>query len=956
MLTETWLRDHKDAEVAIKDYSLHRVDRSRVKKKRGRNSGGVAIYLHDTLESSSETLLRYSSGVIEAICIKIRMFDLIICNVYRQPNDVIGHNASTFEQFGPFLDQFSAVLESQQSPMPNILFCGDFNLPHASWPAGLPKAGSTPDERRMLDHLAAFCSRHFLTQLVTTDTHTGGNTLDLVFTSNPDLFPDVSFFPSSPISSHYMGVVESSLSSTQHYNLNCSARSKFDRLNFFSPETDWDSIKAKLAATDWPSLLENQSPTEMLQTFATHCEIITAASTPLRASINKSRQPKRVPRDRRIMMRKRTKLRKRFTEIKEDTRKSRIRNELIQLERKLQESYSLQAQNEECRAVDAIKSNSKYFYSYAKRHCKLRPTIGPLEDKDGRLTDDPKKMASILSDQYSSVFSAPFQWPLNLSHDHTPKLSDVTFDESHIQAAIEEISPSAAPGPDGFPAILLRECKEAISKPLYLMRRKYLDTGEIPDSLKISYITPIHKGESKKEAKNYRPVALTSHLIKLFEKVIRRTLVGFLEEHDLMNPNQHGFRSGRSCLSQLLQHHDRITQILEEGKNVDVIYLDYAKAFDKLDFRVTLQKLYNMGVSGNLFAWICSFLTNRYQCVSVQGEKSPKMPVQSGVPQGSVIGPLLFLVMISDIDSSITSVKVSSFADDTRVMAGISCTEDTAQLQSDLNKIYNWSEQNNAYFNPDKFECLRYGHNKTIIDSTVYYSNSGSIIDCKPSVKDLGILMGSDAKFAEHISRTAIKAGLKCGWILRTFKTRNRFPMLILWKSLVLPILDYCSQLWCPTPIGQINILEMVQVNYFRKISGLRDLDYWDQLRELKMYSLQRRRERYICLYVWKILEGFVPNFGIEVANNRRTGRYCQIPKVRPSAPYRLQTIRFCSMGVQGPRLFNCLPAKLRTMSGCSVDIFKRALDKHFESIPDEPRVSGLTKYCQKSSNSIINY
>ena len=133
-----------------------------------------------------------------------------------------------------------------------------------------------------------------------------------------------------------------------------------------------------------------------------------------------------------------------------------------------------------------------------------------------------------------------------------------------------------------------------------------------------------------------------------------------------MNPNQHGFRSGRSCLSQLLKHYDEITRQMEMGKDVDVIYLDFSKAFDKLDFIVTLQKLFNLGIVGKIFNWVQAFISGRKQCVYVEGKKSAMQTVISGVPQGSVVGPLLFLVMLRDIDENVFASIVSSFADDTR--------------------------------------------------------------------------------------------------------------------------------------------------------------------------------------------------------------------------------------------------------------------------------------------------
>ena len=180
--------------------------------------------------------------------------------------------------------------------------------------------------------------------------------------------------------------------------------------------------------------------------------------------------------------------------------------------------------------------------------------------------------------------------------------------------------------------------------------------------------------------------------------------------------------------------------------------------------------------------------------------------------------------------------------------------------------------------------------------------------------------------------------------------------MLTLWKSLVLPILDYCSQLWSPSTEGQIQRIEKVQVCFVRKIIGLSGLDYWQQLARLGLFSLQRRRERYRIIYIWKVLEKMVPDFGVQYKCNKRTGRYCVVPTIKSSATHRAQTIRYSSMGVNGPRVFNHLPVYLRNMSDCSVDTFKNALDKYLKTVPDQPRVPGLVRYCLKGSNSIIDY
>ncbi|XP_076058789.1 uncharacterized protein LOC143035751 [Oratosquilla oratoria] len=178
--------------------------------------------------------------------------------------------------------------------------------------------------------------------------------------------------------------------------------------------------------------------------------------------------------------------------------------------------------------------------------------------------------------------------------------------------------------------------------------------------------------------------------------------------------------------------------------------------------------------------------------------------------------------------------------------------------------------------NGEKFELLRYGHHLDLKISTHYYCGQQEII-AKDVVKDLGVSMSSDASFSHHISQATSKARRLAGWILRTFQTRSPRCMLTLWKSLVLPHLEYCCQLWSPQKVSEIMEIEGPQRTFTNKIHGLQELNYWERLKELQLFSLQRRRERYIIIYVWKVLEKKVPNTGIQVSVHQRRGRLCYV-------------------------------------------------------------------------------
>ena len=282
-----------------------------------------------------------------------------------------------------------------------------------------------------------------------------------------------------------------------------------------------------------------------------------------------------------------------------------------------------------------------------------------------------------------------------------------------------------------------------------------------------------------------------------------------------------------------------------------------------------------------------SFLTGREQYVTVQGFQSILRLVLSGVPQGSVLGPLLFIIFVNDIDSNIVSSFLSSFADDTRVGLGISNENDAKTLQNDLNSVYAWAQENSMVLNSSKFELLQYGKRK-IDGAYSYIDSTGKGMKSKENVKDLGIYMSSSSSFCYHIDSIIGKVNSLTSWALRSFKSRSADFILTTWKSVILPHLDYGSQLWNPWKKGDIQRLELVQKSFISKIVNLTHLPYWELLKTLGLFSLQRRRERYRIIYMWSIFEGLVPNpkpQQIQLKWHERHGRTCNVPVVKQS-PY----------------------------------------------------------------------
>ena len=666
---------------------------------------------------------------------------------------------------------------------------------------------------------------------------------------------------------------------------------------------------------------------------------------------------------------KRRKINKKISSLKASNPTSckitKLDSEVNLIAYKIRDVIINQLNEKESRAVSTIKTNPKFFYSYAKRLAKCKSTIAPLKDVNGELIDDPKLKAEILQSQYVSVFSDPEKANVEDSlkiikpHEGT-ELKDLEFSVSDIVDAISELDPYAAT-PDGdIPARILCSCKSSLAVPLWLLWKSSFDSGKIPPDLKLQYITPLYKKGNKTEAVNYRPVSITSHIIKIFERVMRKHLVNHLEENQALPDSQHGFRKSRSCLTQLIEHIDTVLKSLNDGNEVDVIYLDYSKAFDKVDHRLLLEKLKLYGITGKVFNWLECFLTSRQQTVVVDGTKSTFQDVTSGVPQGTVLGPILFLIYVIDMVLKARNSKPLTFADDTKLLKVITDILCKMMLQIDLTSVTQWSIANNMLLHQDKFVVMNYNLNTSKLlrelpftaETRQYCTTEGMIIDTLPYTRDLGIYLADDCTWTYHVNKIASEARHMASWILGAFRDRSVLTMMTLFKSLVRSKVEYCCPLWNPSKITDIQTIENIQKQFTKKILGFSDFDYWIRLKKLKLLSLQRRRERYTIIQVWKIVNEKAPN-GIDMkfSTSARLGVRALVPSFNHKAQRSMSTAYDDSFGVKAARLWNILPKEVNSQS--TLDEFKVTLGAFIQRFPDMPPATG---YTPPNSNSLLDW
>jgi hypothetical protein len=948
-LTESHLsEDISSAEIQMEGYQLYRADRL------NRRQGGVVVFLKD--EVACVVLSAGSNDVVEHLVLHIEAFNLVMVTIYRPPD-------CSNEHFRQTMALISEKLEALGTPSPTILINGDFNMPEMRW-HDRRMYGGTEMVRSQAGILLNFMDLYTLDQLVQEPTR-GLNILDLLLCNNHEMVAGCET-EDTVLSDHRLVVAAVAVGGAWQPAEAVVRREGFAALNFFHERTDWEEINTELRNISWLDVLESEDSEQLYNALCDQLLSVCQRFTPRRRT-GVTGSSSRIPRDRKILMRKRSRLSKAVKREPDAAQRDRLSQRVLLLEERLLESHAREKIIMEDRAVASISRNVKFFYSYARKKSKIVSCIGPLESDDGPLVSDPAEKSEILKRQYSSVFSVPNYRPEEndpqvleeLYGDHGMELSDVEFGPGDFVEAIASLSSSSAAGPDGVPAILLKRCASALSRPLSILWETSFDRGVVPQCLKVGRITPIHKGGPRTQPKNYRPVTLTSHIIKVFEKVLVKRITQYFDDNNLFNDSQHGFRRGRSCLSQLMDHYCRVLEALENGSQVDIVYLDFSKAFDKVDHGVLLRKLRALGVRGKLLTWIHGFLSGRKQTVAVDGVLSTEALVVSGVPQGSVLGPVLFLVLAVDIDKDLEHATASSFADDTRVMKTVKTGEDCNLMQHDLATVYEWAERNNMVFNGTKFELLRYspGANFELIEQA-YLAPGGVEIVRSTCLTDLGVKMCDSASFDEQIEAVAGRGRRQMGWVLRTFATREALPMLTLYRSTVLPLLEMCCQLWSPVAVGQIRKIEAIQRTFTTRIAGMGNLNYWERLATLKLYSLERRRERYTLIYVWKILNGLVPNVsrtahdGVRATQHPRRGTLCAIPPLNNRAPARIVAQKEASFAVRGPRLFNCLPRHLRGIVG-SLESYKRQLDGFLGTVADQPM---LPHYYQGSaSNSIID-
>ena len=472
------------------------------------------------------------------------------------------------------------------------------------------------------------------------------------------------------------------------------------------------------------------------------------------------------------------------------------------------------------------------------------------------------------------------------------ELCELNITEEGVKKLLLKLNPNKACGPDDITPRVLRELAEEVAPILTMIFQSSVDTGIIPSDWRTANVTPVFKKGEHYDPANYRPVSLTSVPCKILEHIVVSSLMNHLEENSILTPHQHGFRKKRSCETQLLEFAEELSENMERGGQTDIVILDFAKAFDKVNHSLLLHKLHHYGVGGKINKWIEGFLSNRLQAVVVKGARSDYVSVRSGVPQGSVLGPSLFLVYINDLPEQLTSLT-RLFADDTAVYRLVASSLDQDQLQQDLLKLEKWEKSWDMVFHPGKCTTLPVTRKKQPLTNEYHLHNQRlATVD---SAKYLGVTISHDLSWDEHINNICSKANKTLGFLRRNLRISATQLKETAYKSFVRPILEYACTVWDPHTKQNIMKIEAVQRRAARfvlrryhntsSVKSMIDKLGWD--------SLQQRRKTSRLAMLFKILheEVCVDAAKLQPAPPRqRRGHSQQIAQIQCRTLYRQQS------------------------------------------------------------------
>lgn len=805
-LTETHLSSEiYHGELSITGYQLFRKDRNL-------HGGGIAVYVKDNIKSSTIDLLSDS----ESLLLKLEGIDfsIFLLTVYRPPDN---NNPALIPSL---LDEVSRMMND---PNTTLIICGDFNMPTINW-QNYTASGCFPICSPFLYKV----NELNLEQHIFNSTHNKGNILDLVFTNKP-VVKDILI--KEPLLSDHSIILLT-------LDLMIQTKNRDHSVEIFLFK-DADTSEGSKIFLEWEqriktNIIAKNSINGVYELFIKGLQDLKANCVPSKIA-KFTDQPRWFNNKIKNALKKQRKLyaiSKSCPTQYNSTQYNKTRKKNKKMIKYAKKSYLAKTLYKPLTC-----GNTKAFYRQVK-HSKVGcGNVIPDISYNNIKAETSADKADIFNKFFQSVFinDDGADLPPNF-HPYPIDQNELTVDRAGVLNLLQTIDISKSGGPDGITGILLKTFSKCIAESLACIFQYSIDISMLPDIWKTAKVLPVYKKGDRHKPNNYRPISLTCLTCKFLEHIIAKHIHIHLESNNILTDSQHGFRSNRSCETQLIHTLNDLALNKEKGLVTDVIILDFSKAFDSVNHRKLLFKLQKFGIHPKLLQWVNHFLENRQQSVQIDGVESMSCTISSGVPQGSVLGPLMFLLYINDLPHNIAS-ECRLFADDAllynvRSSAGL--------LQEDLKKFDQWSLLWQLTFNTSKCSVLSIGETNSVQQ---YFLNNSKINNVN-SHPYLGVELSSDLKWAKHITNMEAKANRLLGLLTRTLKTADTKTRKIAYETLMRPVLEYGSQVWDPFMKKDIGRIEKIQNRALRFIFKLKGPVSFKKLREdADISSLAERRK-----------------------------------------------------------------------------------------------------------------
>lgn len=831
-LTETWFTtDINTYDIAFSGF------RSPFRKDRTGGHGGVAVYVKNNIPCLRRSDLEIPN--IECIWVEIRLHNkrVLVGTFYRPPN-----SDNTV-----LADIESSIDLAVDTGISDIIIQGDFNL--------------DMNKQISFNKVNNICQNYGLHQIIGEHTHfteRSSSIIDLLIVSNPqnvilsgvgDPFLNQDIRYHCPI----FGV----------FNFRKGHVKCIKRHIWKYKDGDYDRLKQNLISTDWESL-ENDDIDTYTKNITDHILQISSECIPNKyATIRHSDTPW-MHNELRKMMRKRKRAydkAKRTNTIQHWDKYKKLRNDTITLLRSSKNEYF-------DKLADKLKTNnnitSRDWWKTLKTFINTneKPSVPPLKDNDIIYTNENKK-ANLLN----YYFKAQTQLDDNgkaLPHINIVnqnELSSIETTPDEVKTILKSLKLGKSSGPDNLNNYILKACVNELAEPLSKLFNASLSKNTIPEIWKEANVTPVFKKDDPSDVKNYRPISLLSTLGKALEKIVHKHVFNFFTNNDVITSLQSGFVPGDSTVNQLVDIYNTFSKALDNGLEVRAIFCDISKAFDRVWHRGLLLKLQSVGITGSILNWFQNYLSNRKQRVVLPGGSSEWVDITAGVPQGSILGPLLFLVYINDIVNDINST-IRLFADDTSLYIIVDSPQEASdKLNQDLVKIDAWADKWLVSFNPNKTESmiLTRKTNKPLHPPVIMQNQNIKQVD---SHKHLGVVLESNCHWQKNIELITSKAWQRIH-IMRKLKfLLDRKALETIYTAFIRPILEYADIVWCNISKYQEDELEKIQLEAARIVTGTTKLVSLQNLYiETGWETLNSRRQQHRLTLFYKMIHNMAPPY-----------------------------------------------------------------------------------------------